>query len=516
MGALTSKPYAFLSRPWELKNIESVDIFDTYHSSLRFDYRGNEILRVLPVLDARVNEEWISDKSRFFYDALQKQRISVPWLNALTFLMSYPHNLNLSTNLNRSLIPVSWSVILETFERILSVNYVQNKSVSFLKLLGNTVDLQNLYSFKQLFLNFNGISYFKNSTTSLGLNDFRINYLINKSFLFTRAKRLFLIYFNPRFELPILNIKLRSLVNQNKIQVFGFTYNFLTNFEIINLGPRLSNFFKFLGGRSITSKLVGLKSSLESAFLVGSGSFSNSLNFAQSAAIYKNLLKLSDINKTFQFFFVSSQPSSISSSELNIVSPIDLMSKANNKFNSSNVVFTLNYQNDETKILQATDNINLYFGTNGDFGALNADLVFPVSTVTEEEKHFLNLYGLIRKSKLVLYPNYPEIRSFASITKILNNLAYRNFINFNKLKLTTPLFFELSTQQVDYSAVTSLNIEPNIPQKFLHCTSSSFSTILPTTFINDFFLVDSITRSSQFLSLAAKNYSQVTTNFIVK
>merc|ERR1712086_1242386 len=79
VGALTSKPYAFLSRPWELRSTESIDISDALGSNIRIDSRGTQILRILPRFNEEVNEEWISDKARFSYDGLRVQRIDSPY-----------------------------------------------------------------------------------------------------------------------------------------------------------------------------------------------------------------------------------------------------------------------------------------------------------------------------------------------------------------------------------------------------------------------------------------------------
>ena len=80
VGALTSGPYAFTARSWELKNVESIDILDAVGSNIRVDYRGPEVMRVLPRLNEEVNEEWISDKSRFAYDGLKRQRLDQPYV----------------------------------------------------------------------------------------------------------------------------------------------------------------------------------------------------------------------------------------------------------------------------------------------------------------------------------------------------------------------------------------------------------------------------------------------------
>ena len=85
VGALTSKPYAFMARPWELRKTESIDVFDAVGSNIRVDTRGGEVMRILPRLNEDVNEEWLADKSRFACDGLKRQRLTVPmvWASPL-------------------------------------------------------------------------------------------------------------------------------------------------------------------------------------------------------------------------------------------------------------------------------------------------------------------------------------------------------------------------------------------------------------------------------------------------
>jgi hypothetical protein len=115
----------------------------------------------------------------------------------------------------------------------------------------------------------------------------------------------------------------------------------------------------------------------------------------------------------------------------------------------------------------------------------------------------------------VLYPIHAEIRSFSSVAKILNNLAYRTFSNSNRLELKTALIFNMTNEQLNYTSLTSvsscLNFQENLNNSNI---SANFSHFLFTSFLNDFFLTDSVTRSSQFLSLASKNYIEVTSNFL--
>ena len=210
VGALTSKPYAFNARPWELRSIQSIDILDSFCSSIRLDLRGSEILRVLPLTNVQTNDEWISDKTRFFYDGLKRQRIHVPFVKYdNVFLKS------------------SWENIFGKIKNLLKFfsksksNFLsenQNKRFNFVSILGKLVDCETIVVLKD-FMNVMGSSNFFTDIYSFNINiDFRLSYIANLSYLEKRNKNIFLdadlcflINFNPRIELPLLNIKLRKL-----------------------------------------------------------------------------------------------------------------------------------------------------------------------------------------------------------------------------------------------------------------------------------------------------------------
>jgi len=193
MGALTSKPYAFTSRPWELKSVESIDIFDSYMSSVRYDYRGSTILRILPVLNINLNQEWITDKVRFFYDALDNQRLASPWvrypllLNYLHYNFSYP----LEKFTQSFSLPVGWAYVLELIRHTFSniFKFYSSEFVNFCGFLSPFTDLKSLIYFKH-FLNLTGSNLLFSPLTPHQIceNDNRNSFIFDqKAFFFKRS-----------------------------------------------------------------------------------------------------------------------------------------------------------------------------------------------------------------------------------------------------------------------------------------------------------------------------------------
>ena len=129
VGALTSKPYAFSARPWELKQTESIDVMDAVGSNIRIDTKGNKVMRVLPRNNDEVNEEWISDKTRFFWDGLSLQRIDKPYLRE-----------------NGKLRQVSWDKAIDVAsDKLLNTNPEKIASIT-----GDLVSIESIYSIKKL------------------------------------------------------------------------------------------------------------------------------------------------------------------------------------------------------------------------------------------------------------------------------------------------------------------------------------------------------------------------------
>jgi NADH dehydrogenase (ubiquinone) Fe-S protein 1 len=217
VGALTSKPYAFTSRPWELRLTESVDVMDSVGSNIRVDTRGTEIMRIIPRLNEEINEEWISDKTRFSYDGLKRQRLTKPMIR------------NEKGNFNS----VEW---LEAFEFI-KKNVKGQGSVDpsqVVGVVGGLVDVETVFTLKK-FLSQQGsstvISEFGGGKDLQ--QDFLTNHTFNSSIQgIEESDLLVLVGTNPRKEAAIINARIR------KRSLKG-------NFNTVYLGPDLDTTTQF-------------------------------------------------------------------------------------------------------------------------------------------------------------------------------------------------------------------------------------------------------------------------------
>ena len=201
VGALTSKPYAFSARPWEIKSVETVDINDSVGSNIRLNFKETEVLRILPILNDTLNEEWISDKTRFSFDGLKNQRLRSPYI----LQMNTP---------KIEIRQIKWETALEIFHSKLQ-KALQENPENVLFVCGNTLDLETLESLKEIseilgntlitedFLNLEN-----NLTVSIKSNTNFSNVLESDLCLVVGA--------NSRFEASLLNVRLKKRIRKGE------------------------------------------------------------------------------------------------------------------------------------------------------------------------------------------------------------------------------------------------------------------------------------------------------------
>ena len=191
VGALTSKPYAFSARPWELRKTESIDVMDALGSAVRIDARGREVMRVLPRLNETVNEEWLSDKGRHACDGLQYQRLDKPYVRGA----------------NGKLNEASWA---EAFAAIAAkVKNISGSKVA--ALAGDLVDAEAMFALKQLMASL-GSAHIDCRQDSAAVDPaVRASYLFNSGIAgIEEADAILIVGSDPRREAPVLNARIRK------------------------------------------------------------------------------------------------------------------------------------------------------------------------------------------------------------------------------------------------------------------------------------------------------------------
>jgi NADH dehydrogenase (ubiquinone) Fe-S protein 1 len=230
VGALTSKPYAFTSRPWEIRNTNSIDISDGVGSNTRIDFRGTEILRVLPRFNEEVNEEWISDKARFMYDGLKRQRIGSAYQKK-----------------NGQITATSWRSSLNKISSLLS--NTDPSKVSFTA--GGATNTATLVIMRD-FLNKLGVSNCNYSTTNSWTPDLSKDYLLNGTISDIENSDVCLIVnSNPRAEATLLNARLRKRYLQGGFEVAYVGPHTDLTFPCTHIGTSLVSLEQIAEGKHI-------------------------------------------------------------------------------------------------------------------------------------------------------------------------------------------------------------------------------------------------------------------------
>lgn len=413
IGALTSKPYAFVARPWELRNTETIDILDSWGSWIRVDSRGADVLRILPRYNNEVNDEWISDKTRFGYEGLKRQRLVIPYYKTMS---SQGANLNqlLNNNNSSSYISVSWTYILN----MLTINFLSlNKDNNFIFKGGPLLNIETLLSLKY-FAN----TTFGSSNIQIGENSFGSFSDIRESLLFhdliPEIEKMNLCVFvgtNVRFEAPILLARLRraakktvnlSDLNIDKVQScriskstlvrslivanFGIVYNF--RIPVYNLGSTKS-LLSFIEGNHFFCRIF---SKFKSKTIITS---SNYLNRIDNFGIYQglNFIKNVCFKNTFNVNMIHQSASHFGAIELGINSRI---------FDNNNDINSCCYYVGASPEVNRNNlnNINIYQGHNMVDQNQNFDFILPGLAVWESFGNYINTEGRINKSAFISYP----------------------------------------------------------------------------------------------------------------
>ena len=428
VGALTSKPYAFEARPWELKKTESIDVMDAVGSNIRVDTYNWEVKRILPRLNNDINEEWISDKSRYSCDGLLKQRLDVPYIKK-----------------NNKLQKSSWDEVIPILvEKLNSIN--ANEIGGH---IGDMINLENALGFKKLFsvlksnnLEFREKKYYLNSSE-------KINYIFNSTIKgIEDSDLILLIGSNPRHEATMLNARIRKVFKQKQVPIFSIGNPGDLTYDYTIIGDRTDDIKKIFNNETEFSKK--LSSSKKPIIIIGESALElNSGEYIVEGFI--NFLKKNNfINKEWNAFnFLPQNASTVGLIDLKILPKEDekkssFFDKLNN--NQFKLLYLLGSDNLEIK---KNNEFIVYQGSHGDRGAEIADLILPSAAFTEQNGLYENLEGRLQECKKASYPIGEALEDWKIFNLILKKLGKNEKLsNFEKLRTEVlnliPNFTELN------------------------------------------------------------------------
>ncbi len=380
VGALTSKPYAFAARPWELNKTESIDVMDALGCAIRIDTRGREVMRILPCINDDINEEWISDKTRHVVDGLRTQRLDQPYLRE-----------------NGQLRPSSWS---EAFSAIADkLNRANSKRVG--ALVGDLAAVEEIFALKDLMTRL-GVSNLdcRQDGSALDPKWGRASYLFNATIAgIDVADALLIVGSNPRREAAVLNARIRKRWRAAKnfpIGLIGPKAPLTYNYDYLGAGPET---LATISGHSFADVLRKAERPL---VLVGADAFARADGAAVAALAAKAAIDLGAVKAGWNGYCVlHSAASRVGALDLGFVpGEGGLTARQMATFGMLDVAFLLGV--DEIDI--APGAFVIYIGTHGDRGASRADLVLPGAAYPEKSATYVNTEGRVQMATRASFP----------------------------------------------------------------------------------------------------------------
>jgi len=427
VGALTSKPYAFEARPWDLKKTETVDVMDAIGSNIRVDTYGWEVKRVLPRVNEEINEEWISDKTRYACDGLLKQRLDTPYIRE-----------------NGRLQKTSWDKALKfLISKIKSFNPSEVAG-----LIGDLADLEMIYSFKSFFEKCIGSTNLECRQDKIYINPTeRINYIFNSSINgIEDSDFILLVGTNPRLEATILNARIRKAYIRNRMKIYSIGDPGDLTYPYKNIGSSTKIIKDIASGNHEISAQI--KKSKKPIIIIGESALYGKSGQYLFEELKNFLSKNNFIKKDWNALNILTQQASR-------VGAIDLGVYLINE--NENFLFFNKLDNKDFKFiyLLGADNINfdkkdkfiVYQGSHGDNGAEIADIVLPGAAYTEKNGLFVNLEGRLQKAHKASYPP-GDAREDWIIFKDLANMMKKP-LGFNNVEQLRESIYKKIQQKIN-------------------------------------------------------------------
>ncbi|MDA9646297.1 NADH-quinone oxidoreductase subunit NuoG [Candidatus Pelagibacter sp.] len=422
VGALTSKPYVFEARPWELKKTESIDVMDSIGSNIRVDTYGWEVKRILPRINEDINEEWISDKTRHACDGLLNQRLDTPYIKY-----------------NGKFEKASWNEVFN----IIKSKFKNSDKEKICGITGDLVNMETLYIFKEFFNKTLGSYNIESRTDHSYLNtEKRENYLFNSSINgIEDADFIFLVGSNPRYEATILNARIRKAYLQNKTRIISLNDVGDLTYPYESLDGNVENIKKITESNHEISNII--KDAKKPLVIFGQSSLKNKSSkfiFESIKSFLTNNGKIS--NEWNSLNIISENASTVGSFDLGLYKTEDgsnevLKDLENHMFE---IVYLLGVDNLKFK---KKDEFIIYQGSHGDKGAEIADIILPGAAYTEQNGYFTNLEGKLQKAYKASYPPEDAKEDWLIINELAEIINHRKLFN-DKDELDSSLLNQIN------------------------------------------------------------------------
>ena len=451
VGALVSKPYAFTARPWELTKTESIDVMDALGSSIRVDTKGREVMRFLPRNHDGTNEEWISDKTRFVWDGLRRQRLDRPYIRE-----------------GGKLRPASWG------EALAKAGEAIKGATKLAGIVGDLAPVEATFSLKQLVEGQGGVVECRTDGAKLPIGN-RSGYVGTANIEeLDDAEYVMMIGTNPREEAPVLNARIRKAWTKGaKIALIG--ENVDLTYPYVHMGSDRAT----LAG--LADKKIDHMLDNRSVVIVGQGA----LQEADGAAVLGHAMAFAERSKS-KLLILHTAASRVGAMDVGAVNEGGMAAVS-----EADVIYNLGA--DEVEIGDGA--FVIYQGSHGDRGAHRADVILPAAAYTEENGLFVNTEG---RPQLAFRASFPpgEAKENWAILRALSP----------ELGATQPWHSLAQLRQAMVEAVPHLAQIDDVPEN--EWSALPAGKLGDATFrnaISDFYLTNPIARASELMAELSAN-----------
>jgi NADH-quinone oxidoreductase subunit G len=463
VGALTSKPYAFTARPWELRKTESIDVLDAVGSNIRIDCRGGEVLRVLPRLHEDINEEWISDKTRFAIDGLKNNRLDKPYVRK-----------------NGKLQPATWP---EAFDAIAA--RLKGKGSNIGAVIGDLADCESIIALKDFLKAFGSTSIkCRQDETQFDIAQ-PAGYLFNTTIAgIEKADAILLVGTNPRVEAALVNARIRKtwLAKRIKIGVIGPQMDL--NYPVKNLGAGPETLEELANGKGSFAEV--LSKAQNPMIILGAGALRRADGPAIQALARKVAEKYNMVKEGWNGYnMLHTAASRVGSLLLGCASSLSF-----EELLGMDIVYLLG-ADDASLGKIGKSSFVIYQGHHGDKAAARADVILPGAAYTEKNATYVNLEGRPQTARQAIFPpgeareDWKIIRALSEV--VGKTLPYDNLAQVRqRLVKENPVFGDIDVIHPAKWAPFG---------KEGKCDKAPF--VLP---IDNFYMTDPITRASRVMA----------------
>ena len=482
VGALTSRPFAFTARPWELGKTESIDVMDALGSAIRVDTRGREVMRIMPRVNELVNEEWISDKTRFIWDGLKTQRLDRPYVRR-----------------DGRLQAASWGEAFAAIKAAVSATSADKIGA----IAGDLAAVEEMYALKELIRSLGSENLdCRQDGAALDPSLGRASYLFNPTIEgIERAGALLLIGANPRLEAAVLNARIRKRWRRGDfpIGVIGEGGDLRYEYEYLGSGP--DSLTELVNGSG--SFLDVLRNAKNPMIILGQGALSR----ADGAAILASAAKLAGsigaVTEEWNGFGVlHTAASRVGALDLGFVPGAKGVNAADMLANMD-VLFLLGA--DELDFSRKGAKFTVYIGSHGDNGAHHADVILPAATYTEKSGIWVNTEGRVQMGSRAGFPP-GEAREDWAVLRALSDVLGKK-LPFDSLPALRAQLYAAYPHFADLDEIAPGNVADvaTLGQKAGEMSKSAFASP-----IKDFYLTNPIARASAVMAecsaLARNNF----------